>query len=182
MHVNVGRRSTPPGAALARREAIACVAAGVVGLSLAGKLCAGRGRGRRRRSAGGAPLPVPAGGFAQVGRAGNAVLVDHVLQAVGTAPGVVLELYAGSGNFTRTLIAQARPRACSRAKAIPRAVGARPPRGARAQWSGRIPDMAADVVVLDPPREGADARASGGLAARAPPNRLRVVRPADAFA
>ncbi|HEX2659075.1 MAG TPA: hypothetical protein VHU40_12415, partial [Polyangia bacterium] len=49
------------------------------------------------------PLRIPAGGFAQVGRAGNAALVQAVLQAVGAAPGAILELYAGSGNFTRHL-------------------------------------------------------------------------------
>jgi len=90
-----------------------------------------------------------------IGRAGNAVLVSRVLQAVGPAPGVVLELYAGSGNFTRELAAVAtRLLAC---EGDPSAVARGRRAAPRAEWSGRLPDIAADVVVLDPPREGADA-------------------------
>src|SRR5205814_58358 len=47
------------------------------------------------------PLYVPPGAFAQVGAAANAALVQAVLEAVGDDPGPVLELHAGSGNFTR---------------------------------------------------------------------------------
>jgi 23S rRNA (uracil1939-C5)-methyltransferase len=148
------------GAALVRRETDRLMTAGVAGIagvSIAAKLVAGLAEVDVAER-GGSPLPVPAGGFAQVGRAGNRVLVDRVLQAVGPAPGVVLELYAGSGNFTRELVGAAtRVAAC---EGDPAAVA----RGRRAApgaaWSGRVPDiadMAPDVVVLDPPREGADA-------------------------
>src|SRR5439155_4683480 len=53
------------------------------------------------------PLRIPAGAFAQVGAAANAALVAAVLDQVGAAPGRTLELYAGSGNFTRHLVERA---------------------------------------------------------------------------
>ena len=55
---------------------------------------------------GGRPLHIPAGAFAQVGRAANAALVAAVAEAIGPEPGRVLELHAGSGNFTRLLVAR----------------------------------------------------------------------------
>lgn len=155
VHVNAGQLDGN-GAALARREADRLLAAGVAGLSIGGKPFAGR-PDVDVAERGGAPLRVPAGGFSQVGRAGNRVLVDRVLEAVGAAPGTVLELYAGSGNFTRELVALAAPARVHASEGDPAAVA----RGARAApdatWSARIPDITADVVVLDPPREGADA-------------------------
>ena len=142
------------GAAVARRDSDGLRSAGVAGFSVGGKLVWGVAE-VDVSEAGGPPLRVPAGGFAQVGRAGNRHLVDLVLAAVGVNPGVVLELYAGSGNFTRHLTAMAtRVCACERDPgAVARGRRAAP----RAEWSGPIPDLVADVVVLDPPREGADA-------------------------
>ncbi len=155
VHVNVGQLDGN-GAALARREADRLLAADVVGLSIGGKPFAGLPEVDVAER-GGATLRAPAGGFSQVGRAGNRVLVNRVLEAVGAAPGTVLELYAGSGNFTRELVAQAAPARVHASEGDPAAVA----RGARAvpdaSWSTRIPDISADVVVLDPPREGADA-------------------------
>jgi 23S rRNA (uracil1939-C5)-methyltransferase len=155
VHVNLAQLDAN-GAALARREADRLLAAGIAGVSIAGKPFAGRPEVDVAER-GGSPLPVPAGAFAQVGRAGNRVLVHRVLEAVGASPGVVLELYAGSGNFTRELTAQAAPARVHACEGDPSAVA----RGARAapdaSWSARIPDITADVVVLDPPREGADA-------------------------
>jgi 23S rRNA (uracil1939-C5)-methyltransferase len=153
VHVNVAHVDGP-GAAHARREIDRLNAAGVVGLALAGKPTLGLPE-VNAAEAGGAPLPIPAGGFAQAGRAGNQTLVATVIAAVGGEPGVVLELYAGSGNFTRHLVpVAARVHA---ADADPAAVA----RGRRAApgaaWSGQVPDLIADVVLLDPPREGADA-------------------------
>ena len=158
VHVNVAQLDGA-GAALVRRDADRLLAAGVAGVALAGKHLIGRTEVDAAER-GGAPLPVPAGGFAQVGRAGNAVLVARVLAAVGPAPGVVLELHAGSGNFTRELTAVAtRVVAC---EGDPAAVARGRRAAPKAEWngSGRLPDIAdiaADVVVLDPPREGADA-------------------------
>ena len=101
------------------------------------------------------PLRVPADGFAQVGRAGNAALVAAVVAAVGPSPGAVLELYAGSGNLTRHLV-RGGATAVSACDGDPAAIA----RGARnvpeARWSLKPPAVDADTVVLDPPREGAD--------------------------
>ena len=102
VHVNVAH-ADPTSAAHARREIDRLGAAGVVGLALAGKPTLGR-PDVDVAEPGSPPLRVPADGFAQVGRAGNAALVAAVLDAVGPAPGAVLELYAGSGNLTRHLV------------------------------------------------------------------------------
>src|SRR5262245_53112420 len=102
VHVNVAH-ADPTSAAHARREIDRLGAAGVVGLALAGKPTLGR-PDVDVAEPGSPPLRVPADGFAQVGRAGNAALVAVVVDAVGPAPGAVLELYAGSGNLTRHLV------------------------------------------------------------------------------
>jgi 23S rRNA (uracil1939-C5)-methyltransferase len=163
VHLNIARGGALD-AAEARREIAQpqvfdrLKAAGVVGLAVAGKPALGRAEVDVAEAPDAPPLPVPAGGFAQVGRAGNRALVAEVLAAVGDAPGVVLELYAGSGNFTRHLVARAaRVHACDAdAGAVARGRRAAP----GAAWSGPPPDVAADVaadvIVLDPPREGAD--------------------------
>jgi 23S rRNA (uracil1939-C5)-methyltransferase len=163
VHLNVARTDAT-GAGHAKREIDRLRAAGVVGLALAGKATLGAAAVDVSEE-GGAPLPVPAGAFAQVGRAANAALVRAVNDAVGDAPGVVLELCAGSGNFTRHLVIVATtvhasdgdPAAVARGRlAVP-----------RASWSLRPPAVAADTVVLDPPREGADgATITAALAAR----------------
>jgi 23S rRNA (uracil1939-C5)-methyltransferase len=167
VHVNVSHTDAT-GAGHAKREIDRLNAAGIVGLSIAGKPTLGAAAVNASEE-GGAPLPIPAGGFAQVGRVANAALVAAVMKAVGAAPGVVLELYAGSGNFTRHLArvvaavhaSDADPAAVERGR---RAVPA-------AAWSLRPLAVDADTVVLDPPREGAD-RANLDAALRA---RRRVV-------
>jgi 23S rRNA (uracil1939-C5)-methyltransferase len=117
---------------------------------------------------GGAPLRIPAGGFAQVGRAANAALVDAVNAAIGSDPGKVLELYAGSGNFTRHLVARA---AAVLASDADRAAVARGRRNAPgAAWATHPPaprDVDAETVVADPPRAGLEGEnLSAALAAR----------------
>ncbi|MES1207038.1 MAG: hypothetical protein ABUS79_13960 [Pseudomonadota bacterium] len=149
------------GAAAARARALllAWASAGVVGV----RVRAGGGEGASGAAdvdlAGPeeAPLRIPAGVFAQVGRAGNGALIATVLDEMGRAPGAVLELYAGSGNFTRAIAARAtRVFACD-------ADGAAVARGRRhvpaATWSDRAPSAGqvdADIVLADPPREGLD--------------------------
>ncbi|HSZ83607.1 MAG TPA: hypothetical protein VLA14_15075 [Polyangia bacterium] len=167
VHLNVSRTDAT-GAGHAKREIDRLRAAGVVGLSLAGKPTLGDAAVNVSEE-GGAPLPIPAGAFAQVGRAANAALVSAVLSAVGDAPGVVLELYAGSGNFTRHLVARAG--AVHASDGDPGAVERGKRAAPRASWALRPQAVAADTVVLDPPREGA-ARATLDVAARA---RRRVV-------
>ena len=169
VHVNVVRADAT-GAAHARRE--------VDRLERRGRRRPGAGRqadvgaaGRRRRRARrAAAARAVAGGFAQVGRTANAALVAAVLDAVGDRPGSCSSSYAGSGNFTRHLVARS-PRRSHASDADPAAVE----RGRRnvpgASWSLRPPAIAADTVLLDPPREGAD-RAALAVAARA---RRRIV-------
>ena len=116
---------------------------------------------------GGPPLRIPAGGFAQVGRAANAALVEVVLDAMGPAPGALLELYAGSGNFTRHIVGRAtRVVACDAdAAAASRGRG----QVSGATWLHRPPGVVdADTVLVDPPREGLDAEnlAAAGKARR----------------
>jgi 23S rRNA (uracil1939-C5)-methyltransferase len=168
VHVNVAH-ADPTSAAHARREIDRLGAAGVVGLSLAGKPTLGQPDVDVAEPGSSGPLRVPADGFAQVGRAGNAALVAAAMEAVGAAPGVVLELYAGSGNLTRHLVRVGT--AVSACDGDPAAIA----RGARnvpqAAWSLRPPATEADTVVLDPPREGAD-KAHLAAASRA---RRRIV-------
>jgi 23S rRNA (uracil1939-C5)-methyltransferase len=105
------------------------------------------------------PLRVPAGAFAQVGPAGNAALVEAVLAAIGEAPGRVLELYAGSGNFTRHLVGRATAVVAHDGEAAAVARGRSNVPGAA--WPSAFPlaeGPAADTVLLDPPRQGLDAR------------------------
>jgi 23S rRNA (uracil1939-C5)-methyltransferase len=177
VHVNVGTAAVSGDPATAeahaRREYGDLAAAGVVGLSLRGKPTLGRADVDVAEP-GAPPLPVPAGGFAQVGRAANIALVRAVLDAVGPSPGVVVELYAGSGNFTRHLCALPGAAAVHASDADPGAVD----RGRRAApaalWelgTRRLAAITPDTVVLDPPREGAD-RAALDVAGRA---RRRVV-------
>jgi 23S rRNA (uracil1939-C5)-methyltransferase len=152
VHLNVSHADAT-GAAHVRRERERLAAAGVVGLVLAGQPTLGRPEVDVAEP-GGPPLAIPAGGFAQVGRAANAALVAAMREAVGQAPGVVLELYAGSGNFTRHLLGVASAVHASDGDPAAIARGRRNAPGAA--WAPRAPPIAADTVVLDPPREGAD--------------------------
>ncbi len=168
VHVNLVRADATS-ASHARREVDRLEAAGVAGLSIAGKTLWGRDAVDASEP-GGPPLRIPAGAFAQVGRAANAALVGAVLQAVGDAPGVIVELYAGSGNFTRHLAARWPGRVHAN-DGDPAAVARGRANVPGASWTPRPPAVVADTVVLDPPREGAD-RAHLQVAARA---RRRVV-------
>ena len=117
------------------------------------------------------PLRIPAGGFSQVGRAANAALVEAALAALGPEPGSVLELYAGSGNFTRHLCARASSVTASDGDAPAVARGRR--NAPRAEWvapavggvggagvgAGPKALPVVDTVFVDPPRGGLDAAA-----------------------
>jgi 23S rRNA (uracil1939-C5)-methyltransferase len=153
VHLNVARADAA-GAAHARREIDRLNAAGVVGLALGGKPTLGREEVDVGEP-GSPPLAIPGGSFAQVGRAANAALSAAVLEAVGETPGIVLEMYAGSGTFTRHLTARpgAKVFACD---GDPAAVARGRRNAPAAAWSAGPPPDSPDTVVLDPPREGAD--------------------------
>jgi len=167
VHLNVVRADAVS-AAHARREIDRLNAAGVVGVALAGKPTLGQSEVDASEP-GGSRLAIPAGGFAQAGQAATGALVAAVLEAVGGDPGVVLEMYAGSGTFTRHLAGRAaRLLACD---GDPAAVARGRRNAPAAAWSARPPADTPDTVVLDPPREGAD-RAHLDAALRA---RRRIV-------
>jgi 23S rRNA (uracil1939-C5)-methyltransferase len=106
---------------------------------------------------GSSALLIPAGAFAQVGAAANAALVTAVMEQVGPAPGRTLELYAGSGNFTRHLVKVAEVLA-SDADRPAVARGRRQVPEARWLEAPRPSDLGAvETVVVDPPRDGLDA-------------------------
>jgi len=160
VHVAVRSRS-PMAAERAASVSQAWLAAGLAGVTIAAGDFAASTQGEAEvdvAEPGSSPLRVPAGGFAQVGRAANGALVAAVMQALGGEPGAVLELYAGSGNFTRHLLARAARVVAHDADARAVARGRRNAPGA--SWrEGRVPsgaDAAADTVLVDPPREGLD--------------------------
>jgi 23S rRNA (uracil1939-C5)-methyltransferase len=113
-------------------------------------------------SADGAPLEGPIGGFSQANRAVNEALVARVRELAQTEGMRVLELYAGSGNFTVALAPGAQAyTAVEQSSAAVRAL--RQNLSARAlkvkvvegDVARSLAGPALDVVVLDPPRTGA---------------------------
>jgi len=170
VHVAV-RSRTPIPEARAASLFEAWGAGGIVGATMVGGEAAPQTFGLAEvdvAEPGAAPLRLPAGGFAQVGRAANAALVGAVMRAVGEVGGDVLELYAGSGNFTRHLLRRAARVVAHDADARAVARGRRNAPGTL--WhTGRLPsgaDAQSDLTVVDPPREGLDAE-NFALAVRA---------------
>jgi 23S rRNA (uracil1939-C5)-methyltransferase len=109
---------------------------------------------------GGRPLLLPPRGFAQVSRAGNAALVAAVADALGAQPGRVLELYAGSGNFTRQLVASGAAVIASDGDLAAVARGRRNVPEADWRPADKLDPtlLPVDTVLVDPPREGLDER------------------------
>jgi 23S rRNA (uracil1939-C5)-methyltransferase len=110
----------------------------------------------------GSPLEGTVGGFSQAHALINRALVSHVAELAQTRDQRVLELYAGSGNFTVALapgaasyvaVEQA-PEAVAalRQNLAARALGVKVVEGDAAQ---KLAGGPVDVVVLDPPRTGA---------------------------
>lgn len=117
--------------------------------------------------------------FAQAQAAQNAELVAHVVAAAGTGYRRGLELFAGSGNFTRGLAGGCRvleaveldPGGASNLQQLASRLGVR---GSKVQVrreavAATLARSAAagekyDLVVLDPPRGGLGMRAAGDLA------------------
>ncbi len=123
-------------------------------------------------------VPGRADDFAQASREGNAALRKAVAEAAAPLAGSrVLELYAGTGNFTRALAdAGAEVVAVERGrppKLVPPSVT-----WLRAPAEGALAALAEDgerfdLALLDPPRTGAR-EAMGGLQTLAPPRILYV--------
>ena len=109
---------------------------------------------------GGRPLFVPPRGFAQVSRAANAALVAAVGDALSARPGRVLELFAGSGNFTRQLVATGAGVIASDGdpEAVERGRRNVPEADWRPAASLGTSVLPIDTVLVDPPREGLDDR------------------------
>jgi tRNA/tmRNA/rRNA uracil-C5-methylase (TrmA/RlmC/RlmD family) len=123
-----------------------------------------------------APFLARADVFVQVAAAGNAALRALVREAAGSLAGLrVLELCAGSGNFTRDLAATAARVVASEEHPVAAALCARnlAARGLAERVDARAEPTAAllaaappaDVIVLDPPRTGLNPGEAAALAA-----------------
>jgi len=92
--------------------------------------------------------------FAQASAAGNAALIARTREAVGTGAGRLVELYAGSGNITRALVADGWQVIAADVTAPVKPVGAEhlvgPVADTLASLTGPV-----SALVLDPPRTGA---------------------------
>jgi 23S rRNA (uracil1939-C5)-methyltransferase len=111
-----------------------------------------------------------ADGFAQASRAGNLALCEKVAELVGDVTGKeILELYAGSGNFTRLLAGAKRVVAVESAKLTktPEGVDWREADVMEVLETMAKANERVDMVILDPPRSGAK-DAIAGIAALEP--------------
>ncbi len=119
-------------------------------------------------------------GFAQANESLNAALAAHVVREAQADGRVVLELFAGAGNFT-VLLARAAAKLFAvesdreAVSAMQANLAARGITNVRASIgdAGAATDRKADVVVLDPPRTGA--RDVCEALAKKPPRRLVYV-------
>lgn len=108
-----------------------------------------------------------AGSFAQASAAGNAALIERVRAIVGTGPGRLLELYAGSGNFTRALIADDWDVTASDVVAPAQPLSKFVVGQAHTVLAQPEAEGPWDALVMDPPRTGAKLAIPGILAAEA---------------
>jgi tRNA/tmRNA/rRNA uracil-C5-methylase (TrmA/RlmC/RlmD family) len=137
-----------------------------------------RGHARVRERVGERTYLVHAGGFWQVHPAAPEVLGEAVLAALDPRPGEnVLDLYAGAGLFAGVLAGAGDPGQVVAVESG-RAAAADAARNLRDDpvriVTGRVEDilarggLAADLVVLDPPRSGAGSAVVTAIAALAP--------------
>lgn len=113
--------------------------------------------------------------FAQATAAGNAALVGEVLREIAPRPGLrVLELFAGSGNFTRHLVA-AGAEVVANDVVRPRAPAGRFVEGPADRAVARVAAERFDALLLDPPRTGAREALAAVAAMATPPARVIYV-------
>ncbi|MCB9556151.1 MAG: class I SAM-dependent RNA methyltransferase [Deltaproteobacteria bacterium] len=100
--------------------------------------------------------------FAQAQRAQNTTLVDYVVEQLACESCDVLELYAGTGNFSRYL--QQRCRRLTAVELSPQALSVLPENAPRARTVGQAAELfvgqqgvlaSVDRLLLNPPRQGA---------------------------
>lgn len=104
--------------------------------------------------------------FAQASAAGNQALIALVLDTVGANPGKMLELYAGTGNFTRGLLGRAtKLDVVDVVKNTCLAPHLRVHVGDVGKVLPRLPISTYDWILVDPPRVGLAADVSERLAA-----------------
>lgn len=129
------------------------------------------------------PLTLTPEVFAQANHAGNRALVEAVRDWAGAGPQMILELYSGSGNFTRALLPlasrlvalEADHRAAGIAKSTLK--GALEVRGKAVEVElarVRAEGVPYQLCVLDPPRTGLSGPARENLAALRIPRLLYV--------
>lgn len=111
------------------------------------------------------PLSLSPRVFAQSSRAGNAAMLEHIEAALPERVGLALDLYSGNGNFTRVLARHADAveafEGAREAVALARRAApdnARVHLGSVAEALTKMVEEGrrADVVLLDPPRTGAE--------------------------
>jgi 23S rRNA (uracil1939-C5)-methyltransferase len=122
-------------------------------------------RHEETRDGEGRTLRAPLGGFGQAHAEHNAALAQKALAAAEPDGARVLELYAGHGNFSLMLASRAASlvaveldpdgAACLAHNLETYALKAQVITAEAAQASAKIPRGTIDVVLLDPPREGA---------------------------
>lgn len=166
--------------ALSGRGLEAVDAAALVGRAgIVSVIAGGRVHGAERLDLGDGPHPfwARADAFAQASAPGNAALRALVRGAAGDVRGRrALELFAGSGNFTRDLLAAGASVVAVEESAEALALA----RANLAPWAERttflarpaeppLPDGTFDLVLVDPPRTGLGVELAGALAALACP-------------
>ena len=165
-------------AAEAARTLVGEAIAGIVLRDDEGVLTVGSGAIDLGDDEGGAPFWARADVFAQVSAAGNMVLRRLVREAAAPLQGSrVLELHAGSGNFTRDLAAEAAELVAVEEASEAAALGRRNLEARRLRADLRCQTALAavsglsapvDVVVVDPPRTGLEPGLAEALARLAP--------------
>ena len=115
--------------------------------------------------------------FAQASRAGNQALVGHVAALCPDGLASAVDLYSGSGNFTRILAAKAKAvdafEGARDAVALARRAAPDHVKVHLGAVEGRFSDWVAeggraDLVLLDPPRTGAHAKVLAAIQRAAP--------------